>query len=1115
MFGRGLVVFSLSLAGSISANAQTPQQIEFFEKSVRPLLTTHCVECHGASEKKIRGGLRLTTRAELLKGGDTGPAISPGKPEESLLVKGLHYTSDDLKMPPKGKLPAADIAVFTKWVKDGAAWPESGANANTGQPKPGQLFTEEQRKFWAFQPVTDSPEPTVKNVDWVKNPVDAFILSKLETKGLTPAKPADRRTLIRRVTYDLTGLPPTPQEILDFVDDNSAHAWEHVVDRLLRSTQYGESQARHWLDIARYADSNGLDENTAFANAFRYRDYVIKSFNEDKPYDLFIKEQIAGDLLPDANTNPDRITGTGFLVLGPKLLAEPDKQKMKLDIADEQVDTLGKAFLGLTLGCARCHDHKFDPIPTRDYYGLLGIFTSTRTMKNLSTVAAAYERSLPTGESPAVAEARAKKIAAKEAEVQQITKELRERLLREAKERAGEYLLAAADAKGTAGVARMGQTKDNPPGTVVLEAEKYSTGTADKDTNALGKGIGIIYSLKPENNKATLSLSVPKTGDYELELRYASLESRPIRISVNGKLVLKEAAKATTGGWNPEHQTWRAEGSIPLNQGKNTISIEGVGLLPHLDKIAVMPPLPTGKNGSGRASAGSVPDVGIARKLIPEFITGWTEYLKRKKEDPFFAPWLAVRDLPDEGFAEASAPILAKFTMPKEVLEGPPAKTLAEFAKKYQQALTGSETGKKILAEANGPYALKATLPANPEAFYPAELATISSLNGEIVAMQKLAPPTIAVLAVEEGAKYGEVRADGKPRSLFVQIRGSYLTPGEEAPAVFPRILAGESQSPVGGLSMVSDIPKHEVNQTKYGHSRSASGRLELANWLADPKNPLPARVMANRIWLHLFGEGIVRSPDNFGKLGERPSHPELLDWLATQFVREGWSIKKLQKTILMSNAYRMSSTHNEAAALADPDNRLLWRFNRRRLEAEKIRDGMLFAAGNIDLKMGGSLLNNGNFSYISSNPTMDASRYDNARRSIYLPIIRNRVFDFFQSFDMAEPHVPNGKRANTVVAPQALYLMNSPFVRQQSEILAAQLLKDHPANVESRVQSAYLRAYGRRPKAEELAEAERFVNAYETALTAKIPDPEKRARTAWAGFCQAIFASSEFIYLN
>ena len=1115
MHGRLLIACFLTLLAGSNLRAQAPQHVEFFEKSVRPILLNHCLECHGANEKKIKGGLRLSRRADLLKGGDSGPAIVPGKPEASLLIRGLSHQNEELKMPPKGKLPEADIAALVKWVKDGAAWPDSGATANAPAPKPGQLFSDEQRRFWAFQPVAETAIPVVKNNEWVRNPIDAFVLARLEAKGMLPAKPADRRTLLRRVTYDLTGLPPTPQEIRDFVDDNSAHAWEHVIDRLMRSPQYGESQARHWLDIARYADSNGLDENTAFANAWRYRDYVIKSFNEDKPYDQFIREQIAGDLLPDADTNSDRLTGTGFLVLGPKLLAEPDKQKMKLDIADEQVDTIGKAFLGLTLGCARCHDHKFDPIPTRDYYGLLGIFTSTRTMKNLSTVAAAHERPLPTGESRAVVEARNKRITEKEAEAARLARLLRERILKEAREEAGAYLLAGADARGGEGVPRMGQSKDNPAGAIVLEAEKFTIGNADRDTTALGKGIGIIYSIKPGNNTATITLNAPKAGDYELELRYAAMESRPVRVLVNDQPGIEKAARETTGGWNPEHQTWRCEGKITLKQGKNSLTIKALGMLPHIDKIAVLPPLPNGKDGNGRPSAGSVPELAKQRRLIPEFVTGWNEYLKRRSNNEFFAPWLAVRELSDAVFASRAPVILGKFKAPKEVLDGPPPATLAELSAKYQRALATTEAGRKILADANGPFGLKSVLPANPETFFPTEIAAISELNGEVADLRKQAPPTLMALAVEESAKYPEVRADGKPRNLFVQVRGSYLTPGEEAPAVFPRILAGESQVPLGEVKSLSDEPKAEPNQTRYGRSRASSGRLELANWLADPKNPLTARVMANRVWLHLFGEGIVRTPDNFGKLGDRPTHPELLDWLAIEFVREGWSIKKLQKTILMSNAYRMSSAMSESSALADPDNRLLWRFNRRRLEAEKIRDGALFAAGTLDPRMGGSLLNNGNFSYVTNNPTVDASRYDNTRRSIYLPIIRNTVFDFFQSFDMAEPHVPNGKRTSTVVAPQALYLMNSPFIRKQSEAFADLLIAAHPAGGEDRIQTAYLRAYGRPAKSAELEEASRFLVEFDERAKAKIPDNPKRERFVWVVFCQAIMAANEFAYLN
>ena len=484
-----------------------------------------CLECHGAAGKKVKGKLRLMSRADLLKGGDSGPAVVPGEPDKSRLIEAVRYKDVDLQMPPKGRLADAEIAVLEAWVKNGAVWPNV-ETTKIDRPKPGQLFTPEQKHFWAFQPMKDSPAPAVRDIGWVHSPIDAFILAKLEAKNLAPAGPADKYTLLRRVTFDLTGLPPTVDEIENFIKDHSPNAFEKVIDRLLASPAYGERWGRHWLDVARYADSNGLDENTAFGNAWRYRDYVIKSFNDDKPYNEFLREQIAGDLLPDADKNPDRLTGTGFLVLGPKVLAEPDKQKMKMDIADEQVDTLGKAVLGLTLGCARCHDHKFDPIPQRDYYSLLSIFTSTRTMKSLATVAHAFERPLPTGEKPEVVQARAKAIGAKQSEIKRLTDELRAKVLGDARANVAAYLLATADARGRPGVARM--SSGHPiPGAIVTEAEKYAAGTADKSFTGYGEGIGIILSYKPANTWAEYSIVMPKAGEYELELRYAASASRP------------------------------------------------------------------------------------------------------------------------------------------------------------------------------------------------------------------------------------------------------------------------------------------------------------------------------------------------------------------------------------------------------------------------------------------------------------------------------------------------------------------------------------------------------------------------------------------------------------
>jgi cytochrome c553 len=1091
--------------------AQSPASAEFFEKKVRPLLVTKCLECHGADPKKVKGGLRLTSRAELLKGGDSGPAVVPGVPARSRLITAVRYANDDLKMPPKGRLTNSEIADLEAWVKAGAVWPE--ATAVAAKPRAEELFTDEQKRFWAFQPVKDQPVPTVGETDWVRSPIDAFILAKLEATGLRPAAAADKYALLRRVTFDLTGLPPTPLEIEAFVRDDSPDAFEKVVDRLLRSPAYGERWGRHWLDIARYADSNGLDENTAFGNAWRYRDYVIKSFNQDKPYDEFLREQIAGDLLPNFGDDPDRLTGTGFMTLGPKLLAEPDKQKMKMDIADEQLDTLGKAVLALTLGCARCHDHKFDPIPQRDYYSLLSIFTSTRTMKNLATVAQAFERPLPTGEKAEDAAARERKIEEKLATVKRITDELRTKVLADARANVAAYLLATADARGRAGVARM--VSGGVPGAIVLEAEKYKKGTADKADTGYGEGIGIILSYDPTHTRAEYAITVTRAGEFELELRYAALESRPVRVSVDGKVVLPEAAKATTGGWNPEHQAWKPEGRVRLQEGKNTLAIEAHGLLPHIDKLAVLPLEPAETTVATRPSAGTLFEVAQKRKLIVEFVSGWADYLRQvQADDPLFGPWKAVGRLPDAGFEQAAEPILAKYrgSAPAGLLDGPPPKTLGELAARFAKVLPQNEAGKKLLAEPAGPFALKTSLPQNPELYYPAEMARLSAANRELDAILATAPPVIHVLAVEEGAKYPEVRADGKPRNLFVQVRGNYLTPGEEAPPVFPRILAGENQKPFATIE--GDIPAAESNQTQYGHPRNASGRLQLAKWITDSKHPLTARVIVNRVWQHHFGEGIVRSPDNFGKLGERPTHPELLDWLATRFVEGGWSIKRLHKLMLLSNAYQMSTANDARAAGVDPENRYLWHFNRRRLEAEPIRDALLTVAGNLDDRMGGTLLNNGNFTYVNNENSTNTARYDNHRRSVYLPVIRNTVFDFFQVFDFAEPHVTNGKRASTVIAPQALYLLNSPFVKEQARVFAAELLKN-PADDGGRVRLAYVKAYGRPASDDEVSQSLVYVSRYESALTATEKDPSKRRPRAWQSFCQVLFAGSEFVYVE
>ena len=440
----------MSLTTAMVSAAEGPGAVDagaakFFESKIRPLLVARCYECHGPRSKS-EGNLRLDSRAAMLQGGDLGPAIKPGDPQGSLLIDAINH-GDVVQMPPKTKLPPQEIADLTAWVAQGAPWPDAPKSSPT-QPSPSAPaeISAEDRNFWAFLPPREPSVPAVKNTSWPKSLLDPFVLAPLESRGLVPAVPADKRTLIRRATFDLHGLPPTPEEAGDFLADSSPDAFAKVVDRLLASPRYGERWGRHWLDIARYADSNGMDENMAMAHAWRYRDYVISAFNNDKPYDQFIREQLAGDLLPPADdpTNFDRLIATGFLVLGPKMLAEDDPVKMEMDIIDEQVDTIGRAFLGLTLGCARCHDHKFDPIPTTDYYSLAGIFKSTKTMENHRVVAMWSERPLATSEQWARFEAHQHETARVSREIKSLQDTSNDQLMGEARSKFGGYLLAAA-----------------------------------------------------------------------------------------------------------------------------------------------------------------------------------------------------------------------------------------------------------------------------------------------------------------------------------------------------------------------------------------------------------------------------------------------------------------------------------------------------------------------------------------------------------------------------------------------------------------------------------------------------------------------------------------------
>ncbi|MFZ4610336.1 MAG: DUF1549 domain-containing protein, partial [Gemmataceae bacterium] len=555
-----LMMSALIVPSGIAADKNNAGE-KFFEEKVRPLLAEHCFSCHGLDKQK--GGLKLDSKAAMIKGGDIGTAIIPGDPAASLMIKAVAYEGD-LKMPPKGKLNAKQIADLSSWVKMGAPWPTTVA-AEVKDTKSGPTVL--GKDHWAFQPLRNPVPPEVKNKNWIRNPIDQFVLNKLEAKGLKPARPADKRTLIRRAYFDLLGMPPEPKEVEAFLKDESSDAFAKLVDKLLASSHYGERWGRHWLDVARYADSNGMDENLAYASAWRYRDWVIKSFNSDMPFDQFIRMQIAGDLLQP--NNHDGMIATGFLMVGPKMLAEDDPVKMHMDIVDEQLDTISQAFMGLTMGCARCHDHKFDPIPTKEYYSLAGIMKSTRTMETYSVVAKWQERPLA-GPIEVAQEKEHEELTKKvKQEIKKIEDKAFAEVVAKARLDADSYLKAAqekSNSKNVLGKTRMKNGKQ-VEGTLLIEAESFARGNVLKDVAGYGKGIGVLVNAGQLPNFVEYDLSIPADGNYSFEIRYAAADKRPVRISLDGK-AKGEFAASVTGGWNPEAQMWEAGFIAPLKKGK-------------------------------------------------------------------------------------------------------------------------------------------------------------------------------------------------------------------------------------------------------------------------------------------------------------------------------------------------------------------------------------------------------------------------------------------------------------------------------------------------------------------------------------------------------------------
>lgn len=1048
----GIVVFGLMASVS---RADDATNAAFFESKVRPLLIAKCQECHGS--EKPKSGLRLDSREAVLTGGESGPAAVSGKPDQSLLMDVISYRNT-VQMPPKAKLPESDIATLTEWVRRGLPWPNSKPAAPTPAASATEReFTDEEKSFWAFQPVKQELPPTVANEIWVRSPIDRFILRRLEDAKLTPARDADRRTLLRRVTLDLTGLPPTPDEVAEFVADSAPDALERVIDRLLASPRYGERWGRHWLDVARYADSNGLDENLAYGNAYRYRDYVVKAFREDKPYDRFLIEQIAGDLLePEAGQSPqesfDALVATGFLCLGAKMLAEDDPVKMQMDIIDEQVDTIARAVMGLTMGCARCHDHKFDPLTAEDYYGLAGVFKSTRTMDTFSVVARWHERPLATASELKAREELQQLVSAQKQVIEKKKGAATETILDEARRNAGAYLLAATRELQLASRLQVAKPRGNEPnpreiaGAILIEAEDYARGNVLKETATYGKGIGVLVNRGETPNFTEYDIDVEKAATYQFELRYAAAGSRPVKVFVNALVAKPDAASKVTGSWNPDTQTWFVECFVTLNAGRNLIRLEQPQFFPHIDKL-LLTPIDLPANVTGDSAETKV-------RLLPSFIRQWSKVLEREKSDSksVLKAWLDLQEAESGRTAQAVPDPVLEFVRP-------------------------------MLYDAKGPFAI----PEDIEAAFPSEVISQLKSDREELAKREAAIP-----------KFPEAMAvaDLKTENLKIHLRGSHLTLGREVPHQLPRILS-------------STGPRELVE---------GSGRLQLARWVTRPDHPLTSRVMVNRVWQWHFGHGLVRSPDNFGRLGERPSHPALLDWLAHEFGNVGpraWSVKALHRQLLASTTYRQSTEYNAASALADPENRLLWRSHRQRMDVEVLRDSLLAISGQLDETPGGTLLPTANRAYVTSTANVNPAIYNSNRRAIYLPVVRSALYDVFTAFDFADPSTLAGQREQTTVAPQALFMMNSGFVLNQSQVLARQLLERKDLNVAETVRHLYSVAYSREPSEAEVSRSLAYLDRMRAALTQAGVGASEVELRAWTSLCRAILSANEFVYVE
>jgi hypothetical protein len=1182
-----------------SAGTSTSEGLEFFETKIRPVLVRECYECHSADSKSLKGSLRLDTRTGTIEGGDSGPSVVPGSPEESTLLSAIRY--EDFRMPPKRKLPDSVAADFERWIRMGA--PDPRADAPSVKPEHAEKPSS-SKDFWAYRPPVRPEVPKVSNTSWIRDNIDSFVLQTLESKSLKPTNEADRRTWLRRVWFDLAGLPPAPEDVERFLADTSADAFEKVVDRLLASPRYGERMGRNWLDLARYAEDQAHTfKARLYPNGYLYRDWLVRAFNDDMPYDRFLKFQIAADLMegPDGYANRPAL---GLFALGPVYYQDNgEKDKALADEWDDRLDTLMRGTQAMTVACARCHDHKYDPISMADYYGLAGIFASTEYAEVPAVPASIVEARRQADEVAAEAKLAINRFQAEvapEARLKQIDripdyakaawklvrasqgKTPNEKAIRsEARSaRLNETLLkrwtrlfetGSNDAITEAAMGRnrsLAEFRDSfvndgkmtkvvpadAENAVVKLAAQWlaEAKTALPHRNALLEEFGEDYAfLKPEDR------SIVPPGTIPLGNLFDDSKSTTLKSAITSDPFLSVATKDSFGvqqilqGWGDTaiiapsirlafgrigsdsnahgqivNDGWSTDGGI-RTEGKSADpklgrTEQGIGMhanalitfdldairragmisssMPmrfQVDKAGINDDAFSQSKGVNLAVIVSKPQVDRSRfdSILSAHVNG--SPVKIVEDDTLykFSGEIPQKLKADGKFAsfDVVLPPEAKYLTIVSTAAGDPGDTnsISSDHAVFAGARITYQADQGNLARNSGRPGQPATASASQDkreaqARLLSELFDEKGLMGtpasEIEPLLDGEPARILAAAKQEAAKAeAAARAirvpqahslvEGPARDLKIYLAGDPKRQGAIAPRKFPSAWSSPDQGTI---------------------EPGSSGRMTLAESIASPQNPLTARVIVNRVWASHFGTGLVKTLTNFGQLGDRPSHPELLDYLASEFIDSGWSLKRLHRRIVLSATYRQSSESDiETAREIDPENRLLWRMNRRRLEIEPWRDAVLAIAGQLDPAIGGA------------SESLDES---NRRRTLYGTVSRHRLNDLLRLFDFPDPNITAGERSVTTVPLQQLFVLNSDFMVRMSKAMAARVERER-SSPEDRVERAFTLAFGRGPTSTELMAAKEFLESPLEEGSDRLSPMEQ--------LCLALLGTNELTYLD